>query len=239
MGHGLACLAHLPNGSQVLVDCGSLGNPRRASRRVVEAIGPRRILDLLIVSHGDADHAGGIADLVQRLRVRRAILPGHLGAGSLAAALARAGVEVSLLAPGQVAEPWPGVQVHAPDLPGRSANDRSLWVRLEFGTFTALVTGDSQEAGTRAWLRGPGQGSADVLVLPHHGRDNSSAASLLETVQPSLALVSNRAGEGMTAQAALARRSGIPVLHTGSSGNLTVRGVDPPVVSGELPLAWK
>ena len=239
VGHGLACLAHLPDRSQVLVDCGSLGNPRRAARQVVEAIGPRRILDLLIVSHGDGDHAGGIPELVGRLRVRRAILPSHLGRGKLAGSLARAGVEVSLLAPGQLAQPRAGVQVYAPELPGGSTNDRSLWVRLQLGAFTALVTGDSQEAGTRAWLLGPGAGPADLLVLPHHGRDNASAAALLEMVRPSLALVSNREGEGTTAQAVLARRSGIPVLLTGNSGTITVLGGNPPVVRAQLPLAWK
>ena len=164
VGHGQACLVHLADGTQVLIDCGSLGNPIRAARQVVAALGRRRELDLLVVTHGDADHTGGIAELLRRLPVHRAILPLELAGGNVAARLAAAGTTVLLQEPGELSAPHPGVRIHAPSLSGASANDRSLWVELELPGFTALVPGDAEETGTRAWLAGSGA-RADVLVL--------------------------------------------------------------------------
>ena len=75
-----------------------------------------------------------------------------------------------------------------------------------------------------------------MLVLPHHGRHNVLAAALLETVGPSLALVSNREGEGRTPQAEIARRVGIAVLETGRRGTITVTAGERVVVTTERPL---
>ena len=177
VGHGQACLARLANGTQVLIDCGSLGNPVRAARQVVAALGRRRQLDLLVVTHGDADHTGGIAELLRRLPVHRAVLPLDLAGGDVAIRLAAAGTTVLLQEPGELSTPLAGVRIHAPALSGASSNDRSLWVELGLPGFTALVSGDAEEAGTRAWLAGSGT-RADVLVLPHHGRHNVLALPL-------------------------------------------------------------
>ena len=61
---------------------------------------------------------------------------------------------------------------------------------------------------------------ADLLVLPHHGRPTASAAALLDAVAPTVCLVSNRCGEGISAGGELARQRGLPVYATGRDGDL-------------------
>ena len=75
VGQGDATLLDLPDGHSLLVDAGGLGGVSSfdvGERVVVPAIwasGLRRI-DYLVVTHGDADHAGGAASVLALLRPR-------------------------------------------------------------------------------------------------------------------------------------------------------------------------
>ena len=149
------------------------------------------------------------------------------------------GVEVDLLDAGDRIDIGADVSITLPLVPPSSItnndNDHSLWVRLELGSFVALVPGDPLEAGVAAWLQRPDASEADLLILPHHGRSNTHAAELLDFVQPDLALVSNRDGESRTVQAIIAQHQGIEVLQTGTVGTIDVTGADPPLVNMQFP----
>ncbi|MEM7198942.1 MAG: ComEC/Rec2 family competence protein [Planctomycetota bacterium] len=224
VGHGQSALATLPGGVTVLVDCGSLGNPRRAARAAATALLPRRRLDWLLITHADFDHVGSVPSLLRQVAIRHAVLPTEVAAGPAGRALRQSGTTVLSLRAGQRATPAPGILAFRPaaaDAAG--ANDRGLWVRLSLEGFAVWLPGDAEEPGVAAWLRAVRQPNADVLVLPHHGRAHALAADLLRAVRPRLALVSNRETTA-SAQAAVARQLGVAVLETGQTGDIVVRG---------------
>jgi competence protein ComEC len=221
VGHGQACLTHLPDGRTVLVDCGALGEARRAAHRTARALLPRRRIDVLIVTHADHDHAGGIPALLERVAIAQAMLPADMLHGPTARALRAHGTALLGVDDGEQVALGDRVRLWRPRLPAASRNERSLWVRLDCAGLRVLLTGDALAHGVRAWLDGPDAGRADVLVLPHHGRRLPAARALLHTVRPRLALVSN-AAEPTCEQAPLAAELGIPLLETGVVGSIAV-----------------
>lgn len=221
VGHGQACLFGASDGTAVLIDCGTQGEPRRAALAVTSALLPRRRLDLLIVTHADHDHAGGIPALLQRVRVDRAVLPAEMLHGPTATLLLAQGAAVLGVDDGERLDLGVNVSVFRPSLRAASSNDRSLWVRLDCGTFTTLLPGDALEPAVHAWIATDGR-SADVLLLPHHGRPHAALRALLQSVRPRLALVSNAATDTPCAQAIVTAQFGIPTLETGDRGDIGI-----------------
>lgn len=228
VGHGQACVLRLPGGHVVVVDCGSQGDSRRATRAVDAALRPSRRIDLLVLTHGDADHVGGVASLLRRTRVAAVAMPEEMLAGDLAATARRAGAAILTLAPSARLEPLPGVILARPALPLRpTSNDSGLWVHADLGTFRALLPGDAEEEGVRAYLATDHPTRADVLLLPHHGRRNDSLPALLSACRPSLGLVSGGEPDVASAQAIVARRGGVRVLETAQVGEIVIEAGTP------------
>lgn len=235
VGHGHAALLHLPDGTRVLVDCGTLGARRVVTRQVAAATLPYRHVDWLIVTHGDHDHIGCIVDLLESVVVDRALLPLEMRDSEVADGLRRQGCRLQFLAAGQRRRVAAGLLAHRPSTAG-DRNDQSAWIHAEFGSFSAILPGDALEAGVAAWLACDLACTADVLVLPHHGRPHRGIGELLSVVRPGLALVSSPATDGVSAQGAAARAAGCQVLHTGLVGHIQVRGTVPPTIRTEFPL---
>ncbi|MEO6595327.1 MAG: ComEC/Rec2 family competence protein, partial [Planctomycetota bacterium] len=239
IGHGQSCLVETAFGQQIAIDCGSLQHPSLAARRMVDAV-TRRQIDLLIVTHGDADHHNGVPALLQNLPILRAVLPSCLGGSALDSTLREHGTEVTLLRPGQALEPEPHLRIAAPLLPpGASDNDQSLWTLARVGATSVLLTGDAEAPGTAAAIAQGLAVPSCVLVLPHHGRPNPTLPALLERVRPSACLASAATADGDTAQGRIARRSGADLWVTGQHGTITLSG-EPATVQGSTgarPLA--
>lgn len=108
-----------------------------------------------------------------------------------------------------------------------SGNDASLVLRLtRRGRGLALFTGDAERPALRRLLASGRDLKAEVLVAPHHGSDRSFLAAFYRAVQPQLVLAScgfqNRYGYPGPRLAAWLAKHGIPLLHTGESGQITV-----------------
>jgi competence protein ComEC len=131
-----------------------------------------RTLDLLLLSHGDNDHAGGVAAVRARLEVRR-----ELGTGR--GAPCRAGESWQ----------WDGVRfdVLHPDAGGWHDNDSSCVLRVR-GAYTALLAGDIEAAAEEELLGAGTRLRADVLVSPHHGSRTSSTAGFVDAAQPQVVI---------------------------------------------------
>lgn len=229
VGHGQACLLRLPGGEQVAVDCGSQGNPRRAALTLGRGLAARRRIDLLVLTHQDADHTGGTLSLLRRTRVEAAAMPAESSDGALARALRRAGVRVLGVRAGEAMEPLAGLRLARPGGVASSlSNDTGLWARCDLGSFSVLLCGDAEEAGVEAWLASPYRAPADVLVLPHHGRRHGAITPLLSAVRPRLALVSGGDASQAAPSAKVAAALGVRVLETAQVGDIVVRATAPP-----------
>jgi competence protein ComEC len=131
-----------------------------------------RAVDLVLLSHGDNDHAGGVAAVRARLAVRRELgTPGqppcHAGQS-----WEWDGVRFEVLHPGAGA--WAG-------------NDASCVLRVA-GSYTVLLAGDIEAGAERALLEAGAPLRADVLLAPHHGSRTSSTAEFVAAVRPAVVI---------------------------------------------------
>ncbi len=78
-GPGLCTMTAAPGGHYMVYDAGHWTGDHclRAAREIVQG----EVIDLLILSHSDADHLGAVAELLQEFHVRRIITTGDRRAG--------------------------------------------------------------------------------------------------------------------------------------------------------------
>ena len=70
------------------------------------------------------------------------------------------------------------------------ANDVSLVLRLSYGEFSMLLTGDIEEKAEYAAARRPSPLRSTVLKSPHHGSITSSGSAFLNAVGPEAVAIS-------------------------------------------------
>ena len=224
VGHGQAALLTTPSKMQIVIDCGSLQGGARAARALTNSMA-RRGVDVLVITHGDADHHNGLARLLETSRVARGVVPAVMAETAVHQLLRQRADQVDLLRPGErlcVDQ----LIVYAPNVPrAASANDQSLWVRADVGDAEVLLCGDAQELGVAAALADGIAAPADVLLLPHHGRTNHNLPQLLARVRPRACVASASSADGDTSQGSAARRFGAEVWTTGRHGDLKFDGV--------------
>lgn len=136
-------------------------------------------LDMLLLSHGDNDHAGGAVSLLEELRIARLMSSTRAAVPDHEAELCRRGMSWS----------WDGVDfdVLYPDaeaLAGRGRNDASCVLRIAVGATVILLPGDIEARAEKALLAHGEDVRADIMVAPHHGSRTSSSVGFLDAVAP-------------------------------------------------------
>jgi competence protein ComEC len=189
VGQGDATLIQA-GGHAVLVDAGPSGD------RVADLVrheGTAR-LDLLVITHAQADHEGGAAEVLARMPVA-AVLDGRDGVASpegarMSAAAGARGVRLVRPGAGQVLRAGPiRLDVLSPPaegrIPGEDPNARAIVLEATVAGVRMLLAADA-ESDVLAPL---GLGPVDVLKVSHHGSADPGLPSLLEVLRPRAAVI--------------------------------------------------
>ena len=188
VGQGLAILVRTRHHT-LLYDTGPRFGDNDLGERVVlptlRKLGVDGI-DLMLISHAHADHAGGARAVAQGLPVK------HVRGGEPAelpnewqAAGCESGRRWT----------WDGVNfelwqwAHA-----RESNPKSCVLQIEASGERMLLTGDIDMAAERALLESPLAIPTDWLQSPHHGSRSSSSMALLDRLRPKAVLISRGQG---------------------------------------------
>ncbi|HXF61442.1 MAG TPA: DNA internalization-related competence protein ComEC/Rec2, partial [Caldilineaceae bacterium] len=232
VGQGDAILIQTPGGRQVLIDGGRDPALLMAELGAVMPFWDRS-LDLLVLTHPDADHMGGQVELPRRMAVVQALQPvtsqtnpdGELWR----AALHAAGVPVQVMQAGAWADLGDGVALWALWPPGDGGddledNEASLVLKVVYGDFGALLTGDAGLASEAAWLAQGAPLQAPVLKVGHHGSNTSSGERFLAAVNPQVAVIQVGAGNayGHPQPEVLDALAGRQVLRTDLHGRVHI-----------------
>ncbi len=200
VGQGDAVFIETPGGRQVVVDGGA--DPLLVTRLLGDrmAFYDRR-LDIVVASHPNSDHIGGLLQVLERFDVG-AVMERRTGYESATyeawrRAVDAVGVAVIDATEGQVIALDEGVRLEVLGPPREllrgtesDADNASLVLRLVYGEVSFLLTGDIFAAAERALLARGAAVDSDVLKVPHHGSDTSSTAEFLAAVSPAVAVVS-------------------------------------------------
>ena len=227
--------ALLSDGRAALVDCGGSGSRSAgdAAADYFAAIGRTR-LDVLVLTHLDADHFNGVEQLFYRMGVDRVAVPaGDADPENLARlrllALAE-GAEVILVDEAKRLSLGGADLTLFPPLGGGTSNESGLFALCSHGDFDVLITGDADAFVEKMLVKYQPVPDIEVLVAGHHGSKNSSCAEFLSATAPEVALISAGANNfyGHPAPETLDRFAAIgsKVLRTDREGTVcvTVRG---------------
>ncbi|MFH0882914.1 MAG: DNA internalization-related competence protein ComEC/Rec2 [bacterium] len=181
-----------------LVDSGS--GKLHVARNQMRLTGVRQ-LELLVITHGDKDHAGGAAEIVREFPVKM----GLIGPGSTRDKAGREAVEemlkkgipvyvgreggtVDLGKLGNLSLFWP-TDSFTHD-PRKNDNDLSLIFCWRTGEASALFPGDAGEQVERILVKGGHLPDVDLLVAGHHGSRYSTTSAWLGALHPELVVIS-------------------------------------------------
>ena len=231
---GHMTLIETPAGNRVLIDG---GRDAEAAVSKLESHLPfwDRSLDLVLLTHPDVDHVGGLQAVMERLDVGLLMeSPVDHQSQTYAAwrIIADAHPNRTVADPGQVVALDHGVALHVllarRDGPGLSINDASVVTKLTYGDVLMLLPGDISRVSEYTLLESGLDLRSTVLQVPHHGSDTSSTETFLQAVDPAFAIVQvgNRNPFGHPSPEVMARlNTTVPehqVLVTREAGTVTL-----------------
>jgi competence protein ComEC len=192
VGQGDGLLLRTPEGKVMVVD----GGPRQGGfADYLQRQGIRRI-DVMIATNPDADHIGGLIEVLRRFPVGEVYVSGDVHTTRTYEAFLDA-LEASG-APVRVAQkgdrfPLGGATVEVlhpsePRFPDR--NNNSVVVKVTYGAISFLLTGDAERLAEERLVASGVDLQADVLKLGHHGSRTSTWPFFLDRVRPRLAVYS-------------------------------------------------
>jgi competence protein ComEC len=225
VGEGAATLLQVPGGPTVLVDAGPEPLARELREHGVEGI------DLLVLSHGHADHVGGLEDVIGAVPVGTALLPepedpsGVLD--EIEVRLRAEGTDVrrqdtELRVPG---DGW-SLQILPSDPVGgtdqnQRENDDALVAVMELAGTSVLLPGDAEGEA----LDNLGLPACVVVAVPHHGSAGGFDAGLLAELAPRIAVIpvgENRYGHPAPDALEVLAAGGVPFVRTDERGDVSL-----------------
>ncbi len=236
VGQGTCQVVELPGRRLLVMDAGGTrsGSFDTGSRIVapfIRGLGYTHI-DILAASHPETDHIGGLPALVRQfmpgeLWTNTDRNPGNSAWEELVKAVADTGTARRVFQHDADFMRY-GVrfQLFVPEGCTRacSRNARSLVLRLSFQDCSFLLTGDIDRV-REACLVHKMPGTAQVLVVPHHGSRTSSSMEFISCFRPWAALISagyrNRLGLPAPDTVRRYRNAGALVMSTAGDGTLT------------------
>jgi competence protein ComEC len=233
VGQGDSLFIQSPQGYQIVID----GGPDMSLLEHLGAVMPwfDRSIDLLILSHFDADHITALPELLKRYDVEKILMTGtDHGSGRSEAVLhyiVQQGVPVVFpsqldglqLSDGlQMNVLWPhdvivGLDVDEP-------NHHSIVMQFTYGNTSFLATGDIDIAAELEILRMGVDVRSTIMMAPHHGSNTSSSTGFILAVDPDYAVASagkeNRFGHPHQEVVTRYEALGVELLRTDEVGSV-------------------
>jgi competence protein ComEC len=222
VGQGDSILLDPPDGEPVLVDGGPYGGDLRSD---LEREGVSR-LAAVVVTHDQADHVGGIEELLGSVPIHRLL---YAAARADVVRDARAaGVRAISIAEGSAIESgslslealWPPRALLGGPLPA-DPNRSAIVLLARWRRFSMLLTADAEAEAVPL-----DPGPIDVLKVAHHGSDDAGLEALLDRTAPRLAVISvgadNPYGHPTSSTVSTLAEHAVPTLRTDEDGEVTI-----------------
>ncbi|HMN27308.1 MAG TPA: ComEC/Rec2 family competence protein, partial [Caldilineaceae bacterium] len=203
VGQGDGIFIQTPSGRQVLIDGGP--SPEQLFNQL-GAVMPfwDRTIDLVTVTNPDKDHMDAQTQMAARFQIGTALQTAATVANHDAdlwrTNLTSAGAELQLQHRGGWIDLgdgvalwvlWPPIELFTRDQSDEQFfdNENSLVMKLTYGDFSVLLTGDAGIPAEFAMIADGAPLASTVLKAGHHGSSGSTSAPFVRAVNPQLAVI--------------------------------------------------
>lgn len=234
VSQGDSFLVVTPSGKHILID----GGP---SLSALTHLGTYlsfldRTIELVVITHPDADHITAIPSILHRYKIERVMLSGAVHSSGKYEELLQsiADKKISVLLP----DPEKDIEIDGVTLDviwpppstfgasPRSQNNQSIVFRMLHGKDSILFTGDIEHGAEKDILSSGADIQANIMTAPHHGSRTSSSTGFILQVKPSLVLISagkdNRYGHPHKIITDRYQSLGIPIKTTPEHGTVSI-----------------
>jgi len=242
VGQGDAIFIEAPNGKQVLIDGGRDTSVVNELGRVMGFFD--REIDLIIATHSDQDHIGGLPAVFEKYKVVNFLDSFTESETSTYEALMNLSLvegsdnKIGLRGQRVILDRQKGVYllILAPqpdDFEIGDVNDLSVVVKLVYGDTSFLLTGDAGKMVEAGLFASDGDIlKSSVLKAGHHGSRTSSASFFVKAVDPNCAVISagkdNSYGHPHKEVLDVFEEQGVKIINTAEEGTIKFisNGVD-------------
>ena len=193
-------------------------------------------IDILVSTHPDIDHVGGLVDVLGRYDVSRVLMAENesdsVGYQAFTRAVIEEEAEVTMARRGQTwhldASTTLEVLFPETDASDMESNASSIVVKLSYGNTSFMLTGDSPKRIEEYLVLAEGEDlHSTVLKAGHHGSRTSTSELFLEEVDPEYVVISagkdNRYGHPHVEVTDMLFNQGVTTLSTAEEGTITFR----------------
>lgn len=197
VGQGDAAFIQFPNGKTMIIDAGPSQEKFDSGQRTIYPFLKYQGLDnidLAIISHGDADHAGGFSYLLSHVKIKKLMISGH----QCDQPLFLASMETALKTKTDIDTLW-GYDTLSCISPARGfvfcqkdsaaiGNEASMVCFIQYGEKSFFFTGDmGPQLEDTLYAMGL-LSKCTVLKIPHHGSHINNSPALIKAISPELAV---------------------------------------------------
>jgi len=196
IGQGDAILIESPSGNKMLIDAGAGKSILRELSEVLSFYDKN--IEVILVTHPDQDHLGGLVPVLERFNVQYIIESGNKASTKIFGRfenlvensgaeriVAHRGMTINLGSRVVLLVLFPDRNVY-----GLDSNSASIITKLYFGETSFMLTGDAPQKIEEYLVSLDGEIlQSDVLKVGHHGSKTSSAPSFIESVKPKYAVI--------------------------------------------------
>lgn len=230
VGQGDSVLIQTPTGKNILID----GGPPKAGKKVIDYLRAHHIeiIDLLIATHPDIDHIGGLPDIMKAFNIKHILESGkshitmtyakyvnQIRQQHIPLTTAKLNEKLTL-------DHLLDIQILNAYEKGKNMNESSIVLRVLYDQVSFLLTGDVGHQ-IEAKLVEQFNIKSDVLKIGHHGSKTSTSFEFLRRVNPKTAIITyskkNDYGHPVGHVIANLNRLGINIYSTGVYGDVVIR----------------
>lgn len=224
-------------GDAAVLQCGGQtmmidGGKAKASSYIYSWLEKNQIsyLDVMVATHTDADHIGGLPGALNYAKVGTAYCPVTSGTTktfqSFVRYLKKQGKSITVPKAGdEFSLGGAQVRILGPTDPQAEGNNSSIVLKVTFGDTSFLFTGDAEREEEQELLESGYDLESTVLKVGHHGSDTSTSYLFLRTVNPQYAVISvgadNTYGHPTEAVLSRLRDADVKTCRTDLQGTIT------------------
>ncbi|MGM9925383.1 MAG: MBL fold metallo-hydrolase [Bacillus sp. (in: firmicutes)] len=230
VGQGAAQVIVTPNKKVMVIDGGNNDDEDDMVAYLTQ-LGIKKV-DILIGTHPDADHIGGIDAVIDSFEIGKIYLPKiqsntqtfesvlqSIRNKGLKVTTAKAGIELPLDSAVQA-------EMIAPIGTTNDSNEMSAVVRLVYGENSFLLTGDAGLPSEQDMIASGEMLKSDVLLVGHHGSKHSTGEPFVQAVQPKYAVIQvgkNNYGHPEAEVLARLANAGAKIYRTDTDGTIVFK----------------